>query len=78
MIPTLDLLVSESRVAKILSFAKRFELFVCLPGEIGKTLFQKAALLRGFLQHRREGGAMKTGYAPVSTLDQNLDFSSRL
>jgi DNA invertase Pin-like site-specific DNA recombinase len=37
-------------------------------------LLQKTLLLRGFLQHRLEGGAMKIGYARVSTLDQNLDL----
>jgi DNA invertase Pin-like site-specific DNA recombinase len=51
-----------------------FELFIYLREEIRKTLLQKTALLRGFLQHGQEGGTMKIGYARVSTLDQNLDL----
>jgi DNA invertase Pin-like site-specific DNA recombinase len=72
MIPTLDLLAGESRVAKVLSFAKRY----LKPDERAELVSRKCLakvwhFARIFATSPRN---MKIGYARVSTLDQNLDL----
>jgi hypothetical protein len=72
MIPTLDPLVSASRVAKVLSFAKSFRK-LAPEGNLAsqKSLAKVGNFARIFA---RPSWNMKIGYARVSTLDQNLDL----
>jgi hypothetical protein len=50
MTPTLDLLVSQSRVAKVLSFANVFRSQFRQVNWFRKSLLLKQVILRGFLR----------------------------
>jgi hypothetical protein len=75
--------IPESRLASLASFANRAKVSLITRMPQARRLatlvafVQKVALLQAILQTEKDSRFLKTGYARVSTLDQNLELQLR-